>query len=426
MRSRAEIVPPFILSLIALFGCEAKPGAGAESPPAKRAVVRVSNANGGEKALLKALIEARPGTTIELGPGQYRLRRTLTLDVEDVRIKGAGAARTILNFKGQKAGAEGLLVTQGRFVIEDLAILDTVGDALKIKGGVEVVIRGLRVEWTGGPDPKNGAYGLYPVACKKVLIEDCAVKGASDAGIYVGQSKDIIVRRNRVEQNVAGIEIENSRRADVYENTATNNTGGILIFDLPNLPMKGGGEVRVFKNKVFSNNLANFAPEGNIVASVPAGTGLMVMANDRVEVFDNEVKDHGTSGLAVVSYLAVGKEWKDKAYDPFPEAIYVHDNRFSGSGEKPDGAIGKSLAPLVKTLPDILWDGIANPARLVDGALPKEAGLVLNNNVGARFLNFHLDKLQAGQPVLETDLSAVTGQLPPLPPVTFAAADEAP
>ncbi len=82
---------------------------------------------------------------------------------------------------------------------------------------------------------RNGAYGLYPVLCKNVLIEDCVATDASDAGIYVGQSENIIVRRNRAENNVAGIEIENSVNADVYENMATNNTGGILVFSLPDL-----------------------------------------------------------------------------------------------------------------------------------------------------------------------------------------------
>jgi parallel beta-helix repeat protein len=68
----------------------------------------------------------------------------------------------------------------------------------------------VRVEWTNGPDENNGAYGLYPVQSSNVLIEESVVIGASDAGIYVGQSNNIIVRNSRVEFNVAGIEIENS------------------------------------------------------------------------------------------------------------------------------------------------------------------------------------------------------------------------
>ena len=108
-------------------------------------------------------------------------------------------------------GAEGLLVNAAEhFTIENLAIEDTKGDGLKANGCKDLTIRNVRVEWTGGPDEKNGAYGLYPVQCEHVLIEKSAAIGASDAGIYVGQSTQIVLRDNRAEMNVAGIEIENS------------------------------------------------------------------------------------------------------------------------------------------------------------------------------------------------------------------------
>ena len=131
-------------------------------------------------------------------------------------------------------------MTADDFVIEDLAIEDTIGDALKINESTNVIIRRVRTEWTNGPDPENGAYGIYPVQSSHILIDSSVAIGAADAGIYVGQSSQIIVRNSRAEYNVAGIEIENSTFADVYDNVATNNTGGILVFDLPNLEIQGG------------------------------------------------------------------------------------------------------------------------------------------------------------------------------------------
>src|SRR5690606_9987860 len=112
----------------------------------------------------------------------------------------------------------------------------------------------------------------------------------SDAGIYVGQSRNIIVRNNRVEENVAGIEIENSTGADVYGNVATGNTGGILVFNLPGLPVFGA-RTRVHDNLLEANNEPNFAPAGNIVATVPTGTGVFILANDQVEVFGNVLRN---------------------------------------------------------------------------------------------------------------------------------------
>ena len=51
-----------------------------------------------------------------------------------------------------------------------------------------------------------------------------------------------------------------------------------MAFDLPDLPQMGGRDIRFFRNQSFANNTANFAPEGNIVGLVPAGTGMLIMA----------------------------------------------------------------------------------------------------------------------------------------------------
>ena len=97
-------------------------------------------------------------------------------------------------------------------MLEDFAVEDTKGDGVKSKGSDQITFRNLRVEWTAGPNEANGAYGVYPVASKNVLIDGVVVRGAADAGIYVGQSENIVVRNSRAEFNVAGIEIENSMK----------------------------------------------------------------------------------------------------------------------------------------------------------------------------------------------------------------------
>ena len=139
------------------------------------------------------------------------------------------------------------------------------------------------------------------LASTNVLIDGVVVKGASDAGIYVGQSKNIIVRNSEAQFNVAGIEIENSMNADVHDNLATHNAGGILVFDLPNLPQMGGHSTRVFHNKVVQNDTKNFAKKGAIVGDVPTGTGIMVMANRDIHVFDNDIDGNQTARMVVVT-----------------------------------------------------------------------------------------------------------------------------
>ena len=204
----------------------------------------------------EALILAEPGDIVRLTAGFYELEDSLSIDVENIRLEGEGIDKTVLSFKNQKSGAQGLSVTSDNVVLQDFAIEDAKGDAIKVKGVDGISFIRVRTEWTGGVSSDNGAYGLYPVESKNVLIDSCVAIGASDAGIYVGQSENIIVKNSRAEFNVAGIEIENSYYADVFDNHAENNTGGILVFDLPDIPQQGGHHIRVYRNKSINNNTA--------------------------------------------------------------------------------------------------------------------------------------------------------------------------
>ena len=347
----------------------------------------ISPSSNSQEEIQEALILAEPGDVIELSQGFYELKHGLSLDIDDVSIIGAGQDKTILNFQNQVSSAQGLLVTSDRVLLKDFAIEDAKGDAVKSKGSDQISFINLRTEWTNGPDSNNGAYGIYPVESKKVLIDGCIAIGASDAGIYVGQSEQIIVRNTLAKFNVAGIEIENSYYADVYNNIATNNTGGILVFDLPNLPKQGGKFVRVFNNKSFDNNTSNFAPEGNIVGEVPSGTGLVIMANSHVEVFDNEFSDNSTIHIAVVSG---DLESGDENYYPHPKSIQIHNNSYSNVGYAPDierGDLSKLLVEIADgEMPDVIWDGVLPLSQALLGQ-PSDEKLILNESSSIKFLN---------------------------------------
>lgn len=337
-----------------------------------------------EGKLQAQLLDAKPGDVITIPEGRFSFTRGLSLTVDGVTIRGAGMDKSILTFKGQVAGAEGLLVTANDFTIENLAIEDTKGDALKVNEGNNIIIRGIRTEWTGGPKTENGAYGIYPVQTTNVLMEDNVAIGASDAGIYVGQSKNVVVRRNRAEFNVAGIEIENTVDADVYDNVATNNTGGILVFNMPNLPQKGEN-TRIFNNQIFENNTDNFGHEGTPVASVPAGSGVVINSNDNVEIFDNEIRDNQTSNIIISSVYSTNYSELDSQpnYDAYPEGIFIYGNRLSGGGDSPDGldlkALKLAVAGVSGSLPDVMWDGFVDKNKLVDGKLPTDLRICIDN-----------------------------------------------
>jgi parallel beta-helix repeat protein len=308
-----------------------------------------------QQRLQEALIVAQPGDVVQLGKGRFALSDGLSLDVDKVTLRGAGAKDSILDFSAQQGAGEGLLVTSDEVVLRDFAVENSKGDGIKSKGADQIVYHNLRVEWTGGPKETNGAYGIYPVSSQNVLIDSVIVRGASDAGIYVGQSRNIIVRNSVAMENVAGIEIENSYDADVHDNVATKNAGGILVFDLPNLPQMGGHNVRIFENVITDNMTPNFAPKGNIVANVPTGTGVMVMANKHVEVFDNVIGENGTTNVMIVGYRF---PQTDKTYNPLPSNVAVWGNQHMRAGWDPKFHGGKEIAAAMGgSFPQIFWDG---------------------------------------------------------------------
>lgn len=369
--------------ILAVAGCSGeKKSAAAPATPADVSY---------QETLMTSLLDAKPGDVIEIPEGKFALDRSLSLAVDGVTLRGKGMDKTILSFKDQLAGAEGLLVTASDFTAEDFAIEDTKGDGLKVNEGKNIAIRRVRVEWTGGPKTENGAYGLYPVQTENVLLESNVVIGSSDAGVYVGQSKNVVVRNNRAEHNVAGIEIENTFDADVYDNVATNNTGGILVFNMPNLSQPGA-RTRVFRNKVFDNNTKNFGAPGTAVAGIPAGSGIVINANDEVEIFDNDITGNKTGNIIIASVYStdLSKDGMSADFDPYPESIYIHGNRMADGGKNPDGlefqALKLAMFGPTGALPDILWDGYVDAGKSVDGALPAALRICVKND-GAEVLN---------------------------------------
>jgi parallel beta-helix repeat protein len=370
-----------------------------------------------QKKIQTQLIEAADGSVIELPAGRFQFDASLSLDdKKNVVIKGAGMDKTILSFKGQRFGAEGIKITNSTDItVQDLTVQDAKGDGVKAQLVEGMVFKNVKAEWTNGADKDNGGYGLYPVQCTNVLIDQCEAIGASDAGIYVGQSKYIIVRNSKAHQNVAGIEIENSWYADVYENEAYHNTGGILVFDLPDLIQKEGGFVRVFKNNIHDNNHINFAPKGNTVGKVPQGTGLMILATRNVEVFENRIINNISAGTAIVSYYMTENPINDPSYKPFPGNLYIHDNYYERPMVKATskGRLGKMYKFKLrfgKKVPHILYDGIPDPAM-------KERNICIKNNTNATFVNIDAANKFKNK---SRDISPHDCERPLLDPVTLS------
>jgi parallel beta-helix repeat protein len=336
-----------------------------------------------QKSLQEKFISAADGDTIHIEAGNYMFTRGLQLEgKKNLVITGAGKENTILSFSNQNEGAQGILITNCYgLTIQNLTVQDARGDNLKISDTRNLTLRHIRSRWTGPPSSKNGAYALYPVLCKQVLIEYCEASGSSDAGIYVGQSDSVIIRNNKAWQNVAGIESENSRWVEIYDNEAFDNAGGLLVFDLPGLTQYGH-TTHMYRNNIHDNNHENFAAPGNVVAGIPSGSGIMILATHNLEMEDNDITNNQTVGTGIISYelvaaLSEGESAttsgegavqtvqnnfrQDSLYNPFPYDIRIHNNRYSNNHWFPTLSHDIGLVLLWKSFgapPDIAFDGI--------------------------------------------------------------------
>jgi parallel beta-helix repeat protein len=363
-----------------------------EDPPLPSNLWIVSTGDDYQERAQEALVEMADYDTLHFRAGTYLFNQQLSVSGKTgIVIRGEGRENTILDFSGQLSGAQGILATDMTDVIfADLTVQDMPGDGIKAKDCDGISFFRVGAVYTPTPGPDNGAYGLYPVTSNDVLMEGCYVRGASDAGIYVGQSTQVHVRDCFVEENVAGIEIENCINSDVYRNRAERNTGGILVFDLPGLPViPNGNTCRVFDNELVRNTIPNFAPEGNIVGNVPEGTGIMLLAARDVEIFDNTIEGCNILGVGIVSFVALdslddGIQSDVPGFDPFVYNIHVHDNTFLRAADYPFGGLFTLTLQTVYQAagiePDIVWDGVTNPDVPLD-----EQRVCVHSNGGAQF-----------------------------------------
>ncbi len=319
------------------------------------------------EALITQFIEAKEGQVINIPAGFYELSTQLVLDnVNNITIKGAGMFNTVLSFKNQTTGGEGMKIAGNKVVLEDFTVMDAPGDDIKTQKCDGLIFRNINTTWSNADLSKSGTYGIYPVQCKNVLIEKCEVSHSRDAGIYVGQSENIIVRDNYVFENVAGIEIENSDNAEVYNNKTINNTSGILVFNLPGLPKAAGSNTKVYKNLIKDNNHDNFAQgvaseNGNPITMIPPGSGVIIMAGKNVEVFDNQIINHKTTGVAILNYqITELKVPNHPGWSPYSSDIYFHNNTYERNMAVPDMTkdFGKLVAAKCMKPQDFIYDGI--------------------------------------------------------------------
>jgi parallel beta-helix repeat protein len=297
-------------------------------------------------AIQDAVNAASPGDTIQVFPGTYR--ETVYVDKDNITLQGVVVEGEWPNLEGDKTLNDAILYSGNGFSVEWFKITHYKGNAIMGQAGNNFSIRN---NWI----IDTGVYGIFPEFGENGLIENNILSGIEDAAIYVGMCDHVDVRNNEVFENVAGIEIENSRHVLVEGNVARDNTGGILVFITPGLPIKSSFDAIIRRNFVTNNNTPNFAIPGSLVSSIPAGSGIIVMAGDDVVIEDNIITGNNTGGIIITSLDFVTEIASDKESDPHPDRTQIRANVMFNNGNDPQGDMkALMLTKLTTQGPDIL------------------------------------------------------------------------
>ncbi len=286
---------------------------------------RLLQVNDGD-SIQEAVQAAEPGTTIHVMPGTYN--ETVYIDKDGIRLIGIvqGSERATLHGNGELNDA--ILFSGNNIVVEGFMITKYKGNAIMSQAGNNYEIRDNIIVDTG-------VYGIFPQLGTNGVVEHNIISGIEDAAIYVGMSDNVHVAYNEVFDSVAGIEIENSRHAIVESNFVYNNTGGILAFITPGLPIKTTYDVIIRNNWVSDNNTPNFGAPGSTVGGIPAGTGIMVMAADDVVIEGNIITNNKTVGILSVDHGTAAELTNitvDPEADPNSDRMRILNNTMHNNG----------------------------------------------------------------------------------------------
>jgi parallel beta-helix repeat protein len=344
---------------------------------------------------------AEPGDIIEVHPGTYR--ETVYIDKDSITLTGVVREGEWPTLEGDGKLNDAILYSGNNITIENFKITHYKGNGVMGQAGNNFVIRNNVII-------DAGVYGIFPEFGKNGVIEHNILTGIEDAAIYVGMSDNIDVLHNEVYGNVAGIEIENSRHALVEGNYAYNNTGGILVFITPGLPIKTTYDVIVRNNFVLNNNHENFGAPGSIVSGIPAGTGILVMAADDVVIENNIISGNDNVGILITDLSLVTNVAGDPESEPNPDRMVILDNVMLNNGNNPIGELKALMLTQLSTRgPDILDTGAGSGKCIHNGSRYRSYGL---DNYSAcpeaQLSTAHLQTMTLAEPAPPFEIAAGT------------------
>ena len=287
------------------------------------------------QSIQEAVKNAQPGDLIRVFPGTYK--ETVYIDKNGISFQGVIIQGEWPTLEGEDTLNDAFLYSGNNISIEGFKIQNYKGNGIMGQSGNNFELSN---NWV----INTGVYGIFPEYGKNGLIERNILTGIEDAAIYVGMCDNVDVRFNEVYGNVAGIEIENSRHAIVEYNKVYDNSGGILAFITPGLPIKTCYDVIIRNNFVANNNHENFGAPGSIVSFLPPGTGIIVMAADDVTIENNIIYGNDNLGIAIVDHKFLANIAVDPESEPNPDRVTVLDNFMFNNGNNPSEDVKAAMA----------------------------------------------------------------------------------
>lgn len=355
--------------------------------------------------IMDAVRKANPGDLIRVYPGIYK--ETVYIDKDDINFQGVIIEGEWPILDGSKELNDAFLYSGNGIQIQNFKIINYKGNGIMGQAGNNFILRN---NWISDA----GVYGIFPQFGKNGLIEHNVLTGIEDAAIYVGMCDNIDVLHNEVFGNVAGIEIENSRHCLVENNLAYDNTGGILAFITPGLPIKTTFDVIIRNNFITKNNHENFGAPGSIVSGIPPGTGILVMAADDVIIENNIISGNDNAGIIITDFANGGAEASnDPDSEPNPDRVTILDNFMVDNGNNPVGELKALMMTQLSTVgPDILAIGGGEGSSIRDRERYRTWGL---GNFGKPLINstserksFLLDEPAEAREISKKDLGEMT------------------
>lgn len=300
-------------------------------------------------SIQEAVKAANPGDLIRVFPGTYS--ENVYIDKDNISLQGVVIEGEWPTLDGKKEINDAFLYSGNGILIENFKIINYKGNGIMGQAGNNFIIRN---NWI----IDTGVYGIFPQYGKNGLIEHNVLSKIADAAIYVGMCDNVDVLHNEVFDNVAGIEIENSRHCLVENNYAHNNTGGLLAFVTPGLPIKTTFDVIFRNNFVINNNHENFGAPGSTVAGIPPGTGILIMAADDVIIENNIITGNNNTGITIVDLATGDPKANDPNSEGNPDRVVILDNIMFDNGNNPTGEIKAIMLTQMDTKgPDIFAYG---------------------------------------------------------------------